>query len=81
MGTCPYCHKKFEISQYGHVLCSHCNGKLWVTPDEPDLWLHTPWGIFGISGDRVMELLKKEVTERLTTQLVEMKTMIGDGER
>ncbi len=50
-GVCPYCQNKFEVEEYGYGLrCSFCRKKIDVLP-EASHWVHTPWGIFGISGN------------------------------
>ena len=46
--TCPYCNKEFTVTEYGYrVLCPHCKGKLDIFP-EAELYVDTPFGVFGI---------------------------------
>jgi DNA-directed RNA polymerase subunit RPC12/RpoP len=50
-GTCPHCQEEFETEEYGYGLrCPHCDGKIDVLP-KADHWVHTPWGVFGFSGE------------------------------
>ena len=63
METCPYCNGDFEVSEYGHhVPCPLCGKKLKIFPDS-DLWIETPWGIFGVGGEFVKTLEK--IVEKL----------------
>jgi len=46
-GTCPYCQKEFEVSEYGKELdCPNCGRKIDVFPDS--VWLDTKWGMIGV---------------------------------
>lgn len=56
-GTCPYCEKKFEVEEYGYKIdCPNCHGKIDVFPTPK--WIHTKWGVFGVSGNLLSLLFK-----------------------
>jgi hypothetical protein len=64
ISTCPYCDKEFEHSQYGFdIECGNCKKTVNVYPD-PEIWLHTKFGVIGVSGvSQIENLLLKLVGE------------------
>lgn len=48
-GTCPYCKKDFEVTQYGWgIRCPRCRRRVNIFPD-PQVFIHTSVGICGVS--------------------------------
>lgn len=59
-GTCPYCQKEFEVTEYGKKLdCPNCRRGIDIFPDS--IWLDTKWGMIGISTNILSSLINKEM--------------------
>lgn len=55
-GTCPYCKKDFEVTEYGYKIdCPNCSKKIDIFPDP--VWIETKWGTFGVSALPLLKFL------------------------
>ena len=51
MGKCPYCQRKFEVTQYGYgIACPYCRRRVNIFPDT-NVFVHTRSGTYGIALD------------------------------
>ena len=64
ISTCPYCDKEFTHLRYGFdIECTNCKKLVNIYPD-PEIWLHTKFGVIGVSGvSQIKNLLIRLIEE------------------